>query len=368
MTDQRTPLTLDLRRLSEMHGPERAFTTAYVPTSEYVSALQARVRRIEALLADEPEEAEHFAESIKPIHDWLEEHDVENHGVVLFSCWALDFFEVHALPVPTDGLLRVDASPYIRPLAEIQDDHARYAVVVADSQTARILLVTTEVVTHETEVEGDVKGRTKKGGWSQKRYARRRTKALQQFGEEIAEAVTDLYNARQFRRLILLGQQDTLATIEAALPTHLQERLIATEGAAVDGADHELLAQARELHAAQERAEEQDLLDAIRGEVLGGGLGASGAEDVLLATQNGRAEEIIVDRSADLPGTACRACDNAFAGAHETCIRCRADDVYAIDVVEEITRHAQLTGADVEFADEDPRLASLGGVAAHLRW
>lgn len=368
MTDQRAPLTLDLRRLSELHGPERAFTTAYIPTPEYVTGMQARARQIEQLLAEEPEEAEHFAESMKPIHAWLEEHPIEHHGVVLFSCWALDFFEVHALPVPTDGLLRVDASPYIRPLAEIQDDHARYAVVVADSQTARIMLVTTEVVTHESEVEGDVKGQTKKGGWSQKRYARRRTKALQQFGQEIADALSSLAQVRDYERLVLLGQQETLAAITDALPTGLHDRLIASEGADVEDADQDLLAQARALHAEQERVQEQDLLDTIRGEVLGDGLGASGAEDVLLAAQNGRAEEIIVDRDADLHGMACRACDNAFAGTHQTCIRCDADDIYAIDVIEEITRQAQLTGAHVEFADKDPRLSSLGGVAAHLRW
>ena len=119
---------IDLRELAAMSGPERAFVTLYASGPDTLGSLRDREERIRRLLADEPAELEHFEESLRMIRETLEEEKIEG-GIALFSCWALEFLVGYPLSVPTPDLLWVGASPYIRPLAELQDYLSRLKAI-----------------------------------------------------------------------------------------------------------------------------------------------------------------------------------------------------------------------------------------------
>ena len=187
---QRTPFspptrmldTLDLQALAEMEAPERAFLSVYLSGPDARAGLDHRFRTIRALLADEPEELEHFEANLtlaEPLlAAWPGADGTPAESLCVFACWALDYARAVPLPVAVEDRVWVGAAPFIRPLAELRDEYEDFAVAVIDNTAARLFLVSGAEAEAEGRVRGGVKNRVKVGGWSQKRYARRREKAL----------------------------------------------------------------------------------------------------------------------------------------------------------------------------------------------
>jgi peptide subunit release factor 1 (eRF1) len=359
---------IDLRELAAMSGPERAFVTLYSSGPDALGSLRDREERIRRLLADEPAELEHFEESLRMIRETLEEEKIEG-GIALFSCWALEFLVGYPLSVPTPDLLWVGASPYIRPLAELQDEHESFAVVVMDNRECGLHLVTASEPLQAARVRGDVKNHVKKGGWSQKRYQRRRQNELLHYAKDVADTLDRLVQESGVERVVLLGSQEPLGELEAALPAALAEKVVGRDTAVQVGGDLEdLLEAARALAEEQERAEEARLAERIRDEYLKGGLAAFGERDVLAALREGRVEALLVTRDARLRGMRCRDCELLAAAKPQQCPGCRSTSVFEVDLVNEMVALAAQTSAESEFADPTPVLEEAGGVAALLRY
>lgn len=361
---------IDLRALSELRGPERAFLSVYGRWPEGLGPLKARERQLRDLVADDADEAEHLERNLELARRTLEADPPPAGPFCLFACWALDFARGYALPAEIDvpALLRVDASPYIRPLAEWQDEYENFLVVAADNKATRILQVTDAVAREGGRVKGDVKNAVKVGGWSQQRYARRRDKQLHHYAAEVARVLDELCRSGRYSRVVLLGSAETMREIESALTPPAAEKLVGSRPADLRVGDDELVARARALADERERESEAALREQVRGELLRGGLAVAGPADVLAAIQNGRVEAVLVTRDAELTGSRCRDCENVAAGEPGSCPTCGSGSVFAVDLVDELSRQAELTGARVEFADPMPDLTRLGDVAALLRY
>lgn len=360
---------IDLKALAAKEGPERAFVSLYVSGKEGTGFVERRERRILSLLEEEEDERTHFVESMALLRRFLEENPPDAPSDCAFASWAADFATGCPLPVAGPDLLRLDASPYIRPLAELRDEYEPFVVVAADATRARIFLVTDALAVPWDRVRGDVKNRVKKGGWSQQRYARRRENELHHYAKEVEEVLAEASRESDFDRIVLLGSDETLREIEEALPKALADKVVAREAVDLKTSEGALLAEAFDLFFEEEREEEERVWDLVRNEWLRGGLAAMGPEETLFAVQNGRADTVLVNRDAKIPGIACRDCENVRPGGDdETCAVCGTDDVFPVDLVEEIVRETERTSARVEFADPVPALAKEGGVAALLRW
>src|SRR5690606_7133511 len=109
-----------------------------------------------------------------------------------------DYLQVIRLERSVPDLLWVDSSPYIRPLAELRDEYENFVVVAASNTDTRVYVVTSAKPDEEARVRGDVKNHVKVGGWSQKRYARRRDKELHHYAREIADVLSDLAARESF--------------------------------------------------------------------------------------------------------------------------------------------------------------------------
>jgi len=153
---------IDLRELAAVSGPERAFVSVYLTTPDSYATLKPRIEKIRTLLSDNPAEAEHFEENLKLVEQWLAEHKWETEGVCLFVCWALDFVQAFPLTVKGPELLWVDSSPYIRPLAELQDEYENFVVVAADNTASRVFFVTSARADEDAKIKGDVKNNVKR--------------------------------------------------------------------------------------------------------------------------------------------------------------------------------------------------------------
>ena len=359
---------LDLQALAEMEAPERAFLSVYLSGRDARAGLDHHFRTIRALLAEEPEEREHFEENLKLAEPLLEAFPSDAEGLCVFACWALDFARALPLPVAVEDRVWVGAAPFIRPLAELQDEYETFAVAVVDSTAAQLYLVAGAEAEKEGRVRGDVKNRVKVGGWSQKRYARRREKEMDAYAGEVAGALAELDRERPYSRLVLLGAAEAVQAVREALPNILAEKLVGTRNVDTDEGEAETLEAALAIAFEGERADEQRLWDRIREGLFTGGLAVAGATRVLAALEEARAEVLLVDREAKIEGRKCRACEHVMHGTPQTCQRCGAADLFEVDLVEALVERAARTGADVDFADPFDALSEVGHVAALLRY
>lgn len=358
---------IDLHALAAMQGPERAFLSAYLAGPDSRKHLEHRVARIEGLLQGNADELTHFGESMKILRDFLDSTPFESESMCVFACWANDFLQAHHLEQTVDDLLWIGAAPYIRPIAELQDEFENFVVVAADNSESRVYFVTSAVPTEDERIKGDVKNRVKKGGWSQKRYARRRENELLHYANEVVEVLEDLEKRRRFDRIILAGSEEAMRTIREQLPQRLEEKLV--DARALNLHDEEdFWSQIFEIFEGEERQSEQALWDQIYAEYMQGGRAAMGFDDVLTAAATGRAEKMIVTRDVRKAGTRCRDCSNVTPRESRQCPYCKSRDVFKVDLVEELVRLLELSSGETEFSDPIDGLSHVGDVAALLRY
>lgn len=358
-----------LRALADLAGPERAFLTVYLDADDAPATLDGHVDRLATLLDGHGDEREHFDENVRIVRELVAANAVPEGGsLAVFAGFAADLAEAHPLPVPVGTVARIGDAPYVRPAYELLDEHEPFVVVVADATAARVFLVTADDADAVARVRGDVKNRVKKGGWSQKRYARRRDKQMETYATDLADAVTTLLRESGAGRLVVLGADEAVRAFQNALPTDAREALVATAPIASDATEAEILGAAADVAEEGERASERALWDEIREQGVGPGLAAFGPTRVLAALQAARVDTVLVERGVERPATTCRACGHVAHGTPDTCQACGSADVFAADLVEVMTTLAARTGAEVDFADPIPALADHGGIAALLRY
>jgi peptide subunit release factor 1 (eRF1) len=359
---------IDLRELAAVSGPERAFLSLYLSTPESLATLKPRIETIRTLLADNPVEMEHFEENLKLAETWLAEHTWTTDGACVFVCWAMDFVRAFPLTASVPDFLWVDSSPYIRPIAELQDEYENFVVVAADNTASRIFFVTSAVADQDSRIKGDVKNNVKKGGWSQKRYERRRSNELMHYAKEIVDVLTEMDQRESFNRLFLVGSQETMTEIENALTPPLAAKLAGKKNVDFSAGDDPIFDTAFDLSFAAERESEAQLWERIKGEYCRGGLAVTGPVEVLKAAAVGRVEKMAVTRDAKIPGMRCRECENLLPGTPERCTVCGSSEVFKVDLVNELVELLALSSAEADFVDPIPGLSEAGEVAALLRY
>lgn len=359
---------IDLRSFSELQEAERAYLSLYASGPDSLNQLNQRVAQMRNLLADRPDELAYFERNLALVRTWLDQNPFTGAGLCVFACEMLDYIQGIPLPVAPVDTLRVDAAPYIRPLAELQDEYENFLVVAADNTATRIIQVTSAKAATAERVRGDIKNAVRKGGWSQQRYARRRDKDLLHYAKEINDLLGNLVRTGNFQRIVLLGSQETLTKLQSVLSTEVAERVVGQAAADLRAEEDALVAAAYELFFQEERAEEMRLWERIQTEYLRDGLAVVGPAAVLDALHQGRVAELLVTRDADLQGTRCAACERVVAVTVNACPVCGENQVFPVDLINELVHQAELTSTTVEFSDPMGGLTSVGDVAAMLRY
>ncbi len=359
--------SINLRELAEMSGPDRAFLSLYLSSPEAINSLNDKADQIRRLLSGEEDELEHFERSYSMIREALEENSVKG-PMVMFASWALDFLVGYPLQIAPPDRLWIDSSPYIRPLAEMQDEYETFVIVTADNYDARIYLVAEMNAESVGRVKGDVKNHVRKGGWSQKRYQRRRDNELLHYAKEVVEILQKVVTEEEIDRIVLLGQSEAINEIEDAMPETLRGLIAGRESMDLDSTEKELVERAMPIFFTRERDVEASSWARIREEALSEGLAVIGPAAVLKAVKEGRIEEIVVERDLELFGMRCRDCENLAYAKPQQCPQCHSASVFVVDLVNEITELASQTSASVNFTDPLEGLADSGGIAALTRY
>lgn len=360
---------IDLRELAEVRGNGRDVVSAYFSGREGLSQLKSREKQLSDLLSDDELEAENFQRSMQTIRELLEQNSVvDATGVCFFCSNILDFAQGYPVSMPVPNKLIVGPAPYIRPLAELQDEYETFAMIVCDNDRTRIFAVTNKAAEVESAIRGGIKNHVRKGGWSQQRYERRRDEQLSRYGDEISAAIENLVRESNIRRIVLLGSEETMRIVEDSLSDQVADLIVARDPFDLDRTEDDMLEHAYESYFNDERRSEKELWQRIKGEFLRDGRAVAGPDETLEAAKIGRVEDAVVTRDIQMKATACRSCENVSAGKHKSCDQCKSKEVFEVDFVDALVRHLKLTAASLDFVDELPGLSRNGHVAAMLRY
>jgi peptide chain release factor subunit 1 len=297
--------------------------------------------------AERSPERESFDADVARIQEWLKaEARASANGIAIFACSGADLFEAVQLEAPIDASeLFVGEQPHVYPLARLNDRFPRYAVVVADTDDARIFVIGLGAVEAKGEIENPKFRRSSAGGWSQARYQRHIDNFRLQHVKEVVDALERVVREEGVDKVIISGDEVAVPLLRAQLPKHLEDRVVDVLGLGTATPETELL---RETMDVMRRRGAQDEADLVRRAVegyRGGGLGVIGAAETRAALENGQVHELLITAAPD----------GVDAGGGEG---------YA----DELVKLARQTSAKVTFIEDAALLADADGVAALLRY
>lgn len=290
-------------------------------------------------------------------------------GLVLFSCSGAGLFEAVELAGPTaDNRMYVSNRPQLYELARLIDEYPRYAVVLADTQAARIFVCAANHFERSEEVAGIPTHRHKMGGWSQARYQRHVDNFHLRHAKEVAETLDRIVRHEGIRSIVLAGDDVIVPLLRDQLPKNLTERIVDVLALDIQTPERQILETTLEAMRRKDTETDRERVDELLGAYRANGLACIGVEDTKRALELGEVDELIISAT---PGaapaahmTAGRAIGQAGRSDESLEMRRALDALTANSLVAQAHR----TGATIRFIEDASLLAPAGGVGAVLRF
>lgn len=327
-------------------------------------------------------ERESLDRDLERIERYLEmELQPAANGVAIFACSAGEMFEAMQLSAPIEqNWLYIGDQPHLYPLARLESQHPRYAAVIADTNTARILVFATAELVAEREVSGVKTRRTSQGGWSQARFQRHIGGFHQQHAKEVVDALEQIVRSEGINEVVLVGDEVIAPLLKAEMSKGLAEKVIDhlkldTHAPVADV----LKASLEAMHRLSERTD-REKVDTAVGQYRAGGLAVVGPEETLSALLKGQVDELLVTASMaqlrPLPNGNGHgegiANDAALADPAVEPVSAGGEAPDAapevVRLADELVTKARQTGARITFIEDPSLLAMHGGAAALLRF
>jgi peptide subunit release factor 1 (eRF1) len=305
------------------------------------------------------------------IDRWLdEEYEEENRGAAIYAEVGGDWFEGMQFPVPIPNRLVITERPVIAPLAQVLESYDHHGVVLLDREHVRILSVYLGTLLDEIEVRAEpfpAPHDVQPGGYSQKRFQRRKAEETKHFFKEFSREVEEFVRRYKPDDLVILGTEENVAKFRDFLPEKLRGMVVYTGPMGVDDSASEVM-QRLEPHLRADRERESlEAVETLRERVSQDYLATAGVQATLTALQEGKVDTVVVARNLERRGVRCKQCGFVFAHKVQKCQYCGAEETTEVEVGEELVRLAEIQSAAVEFVDPG-QVADYRGVGALLRF
>jgi peptide chain release factor subunit 1 len=301
-------------------------------------------------------------------------------GVAVFASAAQDLFETIQMTAPIDHhWLSVSDRPHLYPLARVESQYPRYAALLTDTNSARILVFATGEIIAEEQVKGVKTKRMAQGGWSQARFQRHVENFHVQHVKEVVDALDRIVLREGITEIVVSGDEVILPLLREQLPKHLAEKIVdhvrVASDASIDQIVQTSLEAMRRVHSQTER----EKVEAAVGAYRAGGLGVVGAVETLDALVKGQVEELLITASVRQlqpvgAGGGTRASSAIQAVLPQPAVQSTAAgepadvDADTLRLADELTTKGAQTADRITFVDDPSLLAPYGGVAALLRF
>jgi peptide chain release factor subunit 1 len=302
-------------------------------------------------------ERESLEKDVETIRRYVADVDRSVNGLAIFACSGADLFDALPLAAPIDEhRLYVADQPHLYPLARLIDEYPRYAVLLADTHSARIFVCIGNAVEHTEQIEGVKTKRHKMGGWAQARYQRHTENFHLHHAKEVVDALTRIIRDESIGSIVLSGDEVILPLLKEQLPKDLAERVIDVVKLEVQASEREVLE--KTIAALRERDSETDRekVDELFGSYRANGPAVVGVEGTRKALERGQVDELIISASTD----AFHASKSAGDG--------KAEPAAGERIAGELVAKARQTAATIRFIEDAALLSSVGGVGGLLRF
>lgn len=334
--------------------------------------------RSQTFAAGSPER-ETLDRDLDKISAYLEsELDPAANGVAIFACSAGELFEAVQLSAPIDEhWLYIGDRPHLYPLARVESLYPRYAALLADTNSARILVFATGEVVSEQEVNGVKTRRTSKGGWSQARYQRHVENFHVQHAKEVVDELDRIVQREGIDQILVAGDEVIMPLLREQMPKHLAEKVVdhmrLDTGASLDEVLKATLEAMKKVQSESDREKVEEAVGGYRA----GGLGVVGPGRTLDALNKGQVDELLISAKVRELQSVATAGSRAAAGGSklpEPAVEPVAAGEPAqvpnetLRLAEELIMKATQTSARITFVEDGDLLTDHGGVAAILRF
>jgi peptide subunit release factor 1 (eRF1) len=301
-------------------------------------------------------------------------------GIAIFACSGADLFEAVQMGAPFDRhWLSIGDRPHLYPLARLESQWPRYAAVLADTHSSRILVFAGRELVAEQGVEGVKTRRTAEGGMSQMRFQRHVENFHLRHVKDLVDALDRIVRQEGVTQIVVSADDVVTSLLREQMPKQLHEKIV--EHMRLDAraplADV-VRASLEAMKRVNERTDREKVESAIA-EYRAGGLGVVGPDDTLDALVKGQVDELLLSASLrelkHLPGTpAVRAGVIGTNGRAESASaaavagEAAAAGSESLRIADALVTRAKQTGAAITFIEDPSLLADWGGVAALLRF
>ena len=287
--------------------------------------------------------------------------DRSANGLALFACGGADLFEAVQLAAPVpEHRLYISAQPHLYPLARLMDTYPRYAVLVADTNAARIFVFAANAVERTETIQGTKTKRHSMGGSSQARYQRHVENFHLHHAKEVVEALDAIVRDEGIESVIVAGDDVIVPLLREQFPAELASRVVDVLKLNIRSSERDVIdasiAALQRRDADTDRERVRDLLDAYRGS----GLACVGAEQTRKAFELGQVDELVISAVPE------KIVDPARTGSGEGT---EAGPLSPNEqAASELVAQARNTSATIRFIEDASLLEPVGGVGAFLRF
>lgn len=361
-------ISLYLNMQADQHGQQ-----------DYERFLRKEFRERARAYAAHTPERESFDRDTERITAYLSDNArASANGVVIFACaGANDFFEAVQLDAPIENhRLYIYNQPHLYPLARLMDQFPRYAVLVADTNRARIFVFGRGTTIEAEEIQNVKINRHKAGGWSQMRFQRHADNYHLHHAKEVVETLERIVNQDNAQHVVLAGDEVIIPVLREQLPKALEEKVIDIVSLDINTPEHEIFDATMESMREHDAQTDAEKVERLMNEYRSGNLGVVGARRTLEALTMGQVDELLITASMSeiqaaeedidkLELEAVITGDPVVAGSDPASDHIEAPSVIMAD---ELVTRAQQTAAKVTFIENAALLEGVGGVGAILRY
>jgi peptide chain release factor subunit 1 len=291
-------------------------------------------------------------------------------GIAIFACaGANDFFEAAQLEAPIErNRLFVYNQPHLYPLARLIGQYPRYAVLLADTNAARIFVFSGGRVLETKEVQNVKTKRTQVGGWSQMRFQRHIENYHLHHAKEVVEALDRIVRDEEVERVILAGDEAIIIpALREQMPPSLAGKVIDVLRLPIHTPEHEILEATMEAVRARDAETDAEKVNRLLDEYRADGLGVVGVDATLAALSNGQVEELLLSASLKEIRYDEKQVEKVLS-AYAQGGGAAPDASDPRSVADELIARAQTSAARITFIEDAQLLAGIGGVGALLRY
>ncbi len=389
-----------IKGLSEVRGRHTELITIYVPAGLSLSIISNQVTQEQGTAANIKSKAvrKNVLGALEKVNQHLKLYKATPENGLAIFCGNVSEkegesdIELWAIEPPeklNQRLYRCDQEFVLDPLKHMVREKEIYGLIVLDKSEADIGTLTGKRIDSLKHIESLVPGKTKKGGWSQARYARVREGLLNDHLKKAGEIATSYFREMPDLRGIIVGGPGPIKDMfynGDFLPTDVKSKVLGVVDTSYTGEYglREIITRGEDLLAEASVTRERKLMEKFFTELSKeNGLAVYGIKETVKALEQGAVEILLISDSfnwihAEL---SCPSCGKTAAkmlkrdgGKKVQCPSCGTamEILKETDGSEKLDDLAEQVGTTVEIISTDSRegeqLHEMGGIAGILRY